>query len=170
MGMRDLFDNVSLHLALLLEKNRHQVQYKYRSFLTGPPAEFVIFRGRQSVMPKYPVIEIIRGPVETSWGSIRVLTERYNFFLDCSIKHASREVSQEFVTVFGRSVQVTLNSFMNLRFPIPGVMGVRAFDSLATGMDPGFRRSSGENTARVTWQCSVANLVSAPGSGGLIPA
>ncbi len=169
MAMRDLFDNVMLHLFRVLEENRTALQATYRSFLPGKLGEFVIFKGRQANLPKYPVIEIIRGPVPSVWSTTRVITETFNFFLDCSIKHASREVAGEFVTTFGRAVHLILNAFRNLRFAIPGVVGVRAFDSFATSSDPGFRRAGGERTSRVTWSCGIANLVNAPGVGNFIP-
>ena len=169
MGMRDLFDNVMLHLFKVLEENREAMQTTYRSFLPGTAGEFVIFKGRQANLPKYPVIEIIRGPIASAWSSTRVITETYNFFLDCSVKHASREAAGEFVATFGRAVHLLLNSFRNLRFDVPGVIGVRAFDSFADTSDPGFRRAAGERTSRVTWSCQVANLVNAPGVGNFIP-
>jgi len=165
MAMRDLFDNVILHLVRVLEQNRRRIQRQYNSFLTK---DFVIFKGRQEQLPGFPVIEIIRGAVQSKWGSIRVIDEQYNYYLDCSIKHASREVSGEFVTVFGRAIQLVLNDFKNLRFDIPGVINVRASTSFAPSSDPGFRRAQGERTSRVTWSCTVANLVNAPGAGHFV--
>lgn len=168
MAMRDLFDNIMLHLFRTLEQNRAAIQETYRSFLPGTPGQFVVFKGRQANIPKYPVIEIIRGPVSSAWGATRVITETYNFFLDCSIKHASREAAGEFVTTFGRAVHLVLNAFRNLIFDVPGIINVRSQDSFAVSSDPGFRRAAGERTSRVTWSCTIANLVNAPGVGHFI--
>lgn len=165
MAMRDLFDQVILHLMEVLERNRRKIERQYAAYLDK---QFVIFKGRQAQIPAYPVVEIIRGPVQTKWGATRVMDETYNYFLDCSIKHASREVSGEVVTIFGRAVQLVLNDYRNLIFDIPGVVGVRAFDSLAASSDPGFRRAAGERTSRVSWSCRIANLVNAPGGGRFV--
>jgi len=167
MSMRDMFDNVTLHLYEVLEKNRGRIQKTYLQYTSEP---FGIYRGRQPVIPKFPCVEIVRGSVATAWGSIRVLDETYNYFLDCSIKHGSREVSEEFATTFGRAVQLILNEYGNLRFAVPGVISVTAFDSLAPSSDPSFRRAGAERTSRVTWSCKVANLVFVPGSGHFIGA
>ena len=166
MGMRDLFDNVSLHLVQVLEQNRAKIQAQYRSFIDK---DFVIYKGRQSQIPGYPAIEIVRGPVNSAWFATRAIDEKYNYYLDCSIKHASREVAGEFVTTLGRAVQLVLNDFRNLRPLIPGTINIRAADSFADSADPGFRRAQGERTSRVSWRCNIANIVNSPGGGNFIP-
>jgi len=160
MASRDLYDQIMLHLENVLESDRWKIQQGYRSFLSD---DFVIFRGRQANIPKYPVIEIIRGTVSSAWSATQTIRETYNYFLDCSIRHASREVSGEFVTTFGRTIQLLLNSYSNLSFDIPGTINVRGFDSFAPTSDPGFRRAAGERTSRVAWWCKVENLVAIPG-------
>jgi hypothetical protein len=160
MSQRDLMDQIANSLVVILERGRETIQKAY--FDITPNESYKIFKDRQpeltlaSAGKLGPVIEIVRNNKESEWKYTRVKEEKYNFWLDCSIKSTHREVAQEYVNTFCAAVMSWMNQLENLKFKIEGTCAV-TYDSHATDLEVEYRRGYGFHSGRINYYTKVIN-------------
>ncbi len=154
---RELFNNeITEHLAQLLELNLDQMTQRwYEEDNDGTSGTKVsVYKDLQAQIGKTPAIELVEKDSDITQISIGSQHEVFNYDILVSVGSNHHENGKRYLKIVSHSVIEILNSYDNRSFIVPNKT-FRVYESYAEGIEYGYRRGQGFQSARISWYAKL---------------